>query len=247
MSPEARAKAQAQYDKIKNNSFSQQKLPGFRPIPKFGWTISGFSVGGLVFLIVGIWMYQLANSAQKITVRYDDECPQGLCDLTVTVSERMEGPVYAFYQLDDFFQNHRRYIKSYSLDQLRGEEISNEKDCNPAITNADMGVTLAADGVTQLDPDAVAYPCGLIAKAYLKSMEVSFQLSTGETFAPENVVEINDTNIAWKSDRELKFKNPDRSDWNTVQWLDTTDGKFPKSDYIFRRTLHRVEQSCWAS
>lgn len=92
-----------------------------------------------------------------------------------------------------------------------------------------MGVTLAADGVTPLDPEAVAYPCGLIAKAYLKSMQVYFQLSSGDSFALENIIEINDTNIAWKSDRELKFKNQARDDWNTTQWLDMTNGKWLKT------------------
>jgi len=28
----------------------------------------------------------------------------------------MEGPVYVYYQLDNFYQNHRRYVKSRSFD-----------------------------------------------------------------------------------------------------------------------------------
>ena len=49
-----------------------------------------------------------------------------------------------------------------------GSDISKsdaEKDCDPIVTNKDMGKTVAADGVTELNPDDVAIPCGLIAKS----------------------------------------------------------------------------------
>lgn len=32
----------------------------------------------------------------------------------------MEGPVYVYYGLEKFFQNHRSYVKSRSSDQLKG-------------------------------------------------------------------------------------------------------------------------------
>jgi hypothetical protein len=34
----------------------------------------------------------------------------------------MEPPIYVYYQLKNFYQNHRRYVKSRSDDQLRGGE-----------------------------------------------------------------------------------------------------------------------------
>ena len=37
--------------------------------------------------------------------------------------------------------------------------------CTPLVTNEQMSKTLAFDGVTVLDPKAVAWPCGLIAKS----------------------------------------------------------------------------------
>lgn len=32
----------------------------------------------------------------------------------------MEGPVYVYYELRKFYQNHRSYVKSRSFDQLKG-------------------------------------------------------------------------------------------------------------------------------
>ena len=87
--------------------------------------------------------------------------------MNLKIERRIEGPVFFYYELSNFYQNHRRYVKSRSYAQLAGEEIDEkeaEDSCEPATTNAQMGKTLAFDGVTQLVPDAVAYPCGLIAK-----------------------------------------------------------------------------------
>lgn len=32
----------------------------------------------------------------------------------------MEGPVYVYYELRKFYQNHRSYVKSRSYDQVKG-------------------------------------------------------------------------------------------------------------------------------
>lgn len=48
-------------------------------------------------------------------------------------------------------------------------------ECDPIVTNADMGVTIAFDNVTTLNPDAVAIPCGLIAKSVFND---TFQLNS---------------------------------------------------------------------
>ena len=77
-----------------------------------------------------------------------------------------------YYQLNNFYQNHRRYVKSKSDDQLKGKSLSlksikDSGDCDPVITNSDMGVTIS---ITKkiLDPDDVAVPCGLIAKSFFQ-------------------------------------------------------------------------------
>ena len=75
-----------------------------------------------------------------------------------------------YYQLDNFYQNHRRYVKSRSFNQLNGKWISTDKelsDCDPIKKNSDLGpnITKSIDG-TPLDKDAPATPCGLVAKSF---------------------------------------------------------------------------------
>lgn len=72
-----------------------------------------------------------------------------------------------------------------------------------------MGKTHSVNGKL-LDPDAVAYPCGLVAQSLFND---TFIISKTYPFAPgAGQVFINDTNIAWKSDTTYRFKNLD-GDW----------------------------------
>jgi len=84
----------------------------------------------------------------------------------------MKQPVYLYYGLTNFYQNHRLYLESLSLAQLRGDDLSltdAESACSPATTNADLGVTKSWNGV-DLVSTAVASPCGLMAKAYFNGI-----------------------------------------------------------------------------
>jgi hypothetical protein len=42
------------------------------------------------------------------------------CQITFTVAKEMTAPVYVYYELQNFYQNHRRYVKSRSDKQLSG-------------------------------------------------------------------------------------------------------------------------------
>ena len=35
--------------------------------------------------------------------------------------DKIKGPVYVYYQIDNFYQNHRTYVKSRENKQLKGE------------------------------------------------------------------------------------------------------------------------------
>jgi hypothetical protein len=53
----------------------------------------------------------------------------------------MDGPVFIFYELTNFYQNHRRYVKSKGNNQLAGLSFSPndaKKLCDPIINNKDL-------------------------------------------------------------------------------------------------------------
>lgn len=83
--------------------------------------------------------------------------PAPACTVTFTVDRAMKAPVYVYYQLDNFYQNHRRYVKSRSDAQLMGEVLpeSGLADCDPLKTITDGGVR------------KVLNPCGLIANRWV--------------------------------------------------------------------------------
>ena len=122
---------------------------------------------GLLLIIFGIILVSINSKIVEISERYDNRCTLGsVCEIEITITEEMEDPFF-YYELDNFYQNHRRYIKSKSSAQLSGQTITYstaESDCDPIVTNADVGKTMSINGKA-LNPDAVAYPCGLIAKS----------------------------------------------------------------------------------
>lgn len=75
------------------------------------------------------------------------------CILDFTVPETMTGPVFMYYRLTNFYQNHRQYIKNYDSTQLDGNKVDTytlDTNCGPLGTNQD---------------NMVVYPCGLIANS----------------------------------------------------------------------------------
>lgn len=75
------------------------------------------------------------------------------CTISIHVKETMSPPVYVYYELDNFYQNHRRYVKSRSDAQLKG----GNNFPNAATTDCDP-LKKAANG-------KLLWPCGLIANS----------------------------------------------------------------------------------
>jgi len=84
--------------------------------------------------------------------------------------------------------------------------------CDPIVLNSDLApeITTALSG-KKLEPKEVANPCGLIAKSYFTDSYKIYPTSivNGKTVAAKEPIVIDDTNIAWKSDVDLKFKKLD--------------------------------------
>lgn len=205
------------------NKFVRFLLKSWQPVPTWQSTIILFFIIGLALIGFGIALVVINSNIVEISKRYDDDCgTTSPCTITITVPEKMKQPVFLYYEIDNFYQNHRRYINSRSTQQLAGESVADSSlrtDCSPAVTNAQMDKTVGADKTTPLTAGSVAVPCGLIAKSLFND---TFLLHD-----PSNVnVTIDDQNIVWPSDKGTKFKNPKTPIDNAVQWIDMEDPHF---------------------
>jgi hypothetical protein len=153
-------------------------LPGFSTVPTHSPPLTTkhtppHTPPGLVFLPLGIVLKLQSDAIVEYSLQYDGAgtpAAQAACQITPTTAEpappctvtfnvdrTMKAPVYVYYQLDNFYQNHRRYVKSRSDAQLMGEVLpeSGLADCDPLKTITDNGET------------KVLNPCGLIANRWV--------------------------------------------------------------------------------
>lgn len=162
-----------------------------------------------------------------------------LCEVPFTLFEKMEAPVNVYYEMDNFYQNHRRFMTSFSVNQLAGKILTADEvdtDCDPIVTVEDLGISRTFGGY-ELSPEAPANPCGLFPKAFFNDT-YSLLNNTNST------VYINETNIAWDSDKEFRFKLP--PDAEKIQWINTTNEHFmvwmrPAGMNKFRKLWGRIE------
>ncbi|XP_071722762.1 ALA-interacting subunit 3-like [Rutidosis leptorrhynchoides] len=184
----------------KYSQFTQQELPACKPILTPGLVITTFIVVGIVFIPIGLASLFASERVVEIVNQYDKECipanfknqelayiqsatTNKTCTRTFTVPKLMKSPVFIYYQLDNFYQNHRRYVKSRSDSQLRSKSAERQtKVCEPE------GVTANGEPIV---------PCGLIAWSLFND--------TYGSSVKDKVVEVSKKDIAWKSDKEKKF------------------------------------------
>ena len=98
-------------------------LKAWLPIPTLTKTIILFYVVSIIFLGVGIPMTILSSNIIEVTVPYDTQCIQNQmnCAITFTIPSMMYGPVFVYYQLNNYYQNHRLYTSSINYNQLTGK------------------------------------------------------------------------------------------------------------------------------
>ena len=203
------------YEKVKNSRFKQQRLPAWRPVPTIMSVIIVFSVFGIVFIILGIILLVYSNKVKSVEIEYQDCGVSTSCQKVLRLDKDIDEPVFIYYQLDGFFQNSRRYVKSKNMDQLQGDKISDEDDCKPAVKNSEMdfGDIKSING-KDLVPGNVAIPCGLMAKTFFND---TYQFSINN-----ERISVNETDITFAKDRDLYKKNPSPDN----QWHDLTDEHF---------------------
>ena len=72
--------------------------------------------------------------------------------------------------MENFYANHRNFVKSRNYKQLRGNGLGAESltSCDPIIKMYDIGNLSSLDPSNPLKKDDVAFPCGLIGKYFFK-------------------------------------------------------------------------------
>ncbi len=229
------------YERIKNSRFKQQNLPAWRPVPTIGTTTVIFMSLGIIFVALGIIILVYANKIIEKKVRYDNQCKKNdkNCNVTFSLEKEMKKDIMFYYQLDNFYQNHRRYVKSKNDDQLKGKEVKKktlEDDCKPAVTNNDMNKENSFYKNRELNGSDIAVPCGLIAKSLFNDR---FNLSLDN----KNII-IDETNIAWSADKKNKYENSKNL---SKQWFNMTDEHFivwmrPAALPNFRKLWGRIKE-----
>lgn len=246
-----------EFEELKNNKFKQQKLPAWRPVPTIWSTTITFVVFGLIFLAIGIVVLLYSNEIQEQTIEYDTICETQVspCKVQFNITTKYVAPVMFYYQLDNFYQNHRRYVKSKSNSQLAGDNVDDlvliKDDCDPIVNATDVGRATTVSGIP-LTGNMVANPCGLIAKSLFNDTYKLFYENKADPTKPIQI-NINDTGIAWESDKALKYKLPTINkfgkpiDWKDYLWTDITNEHFmvwmrPAGLPNFRKLWGRIQQ-----
>lgn len=121
-----------------------------------------------------------------------------VCIITFEIPEEIKPPILFYYRLTNFYQNHRRYVKSLDINQLKGDAVSasgiKSGECDP--------LDLAPDGRPY-------YPCGLIANSMFNDTFKNLTVAN----AQQQNGQSNDTynfslkGISWGSEGDLYGKS----------------------------------------
>ena len=199
----------------------------WRPVPTILSTTLCFLFSGMIFVLVGALLLYFTTKIKEFVIRYDDipACNNVLqspvdntCQVEIDLTDTYEPPVMVYFQLENFYQDHRRYIKSRSISQLQGNILTTSQissDCDPIVTVQDLGIyrTIGGNILNSTDP---ANPCGLIARSLFND---TFVLSQNNSLIP-----INENNIAWDSDKKGRYVNS--LNYTQVQWTDVENEHF---------------------
>lgn len=117
------------------------------------------------------------------------------CIIQFNIPTEMGSPIFLFYRMTNFYQNHRRYVQSFNEDQLTGDAVTNSSlksvdDCTP--------LTLNHEGKAY-------YPCGLIANSFFNDTFSSLTLLNPNSNSQNETYHMTDEGIAWPTDKN-RFK-----------------------------------------
>jgi hypothetical protein len=144
--------------------------------------------------------------------------------MTFIVDEDIKGPIFIYYEINNFYGNHRDFIKSKIWSQLKGE-INVDSNNNSACEGARLMSEMFDGDETKyktyknilLNKTSFANPCGLIAKAYFTD---EYEIIDNNN----KKINITSEGIANEYDKKYVFKRYKNNPEN-FQWIDVENGK----------------------
>ncbi|KAG6476118.1 hypothetical protein ZIOFF_065354 [Zingiber officinale] len=107
------------------SSISVPKIKTDREAPvKGSRVITVSTLIGVIFVPIGVAALMAFNKVVEIGDHCDAACIQGSTD--EKVPKDLDQPIYVYDQLDNFYQNHRRYVKRQNDAQLTDSDKSND-------------------------------------------------------------------------------------------------------------------------
>jgi len=223
----------------------QQTLPSFTPTLSVRTMVFLYYGLGLLFVPIGIAvLVGSARIGRSDTLRYDTLCPSNVsvtpaaaaaagastgCVLPLVVRSRIKAPSYFYYRVTGMQQNARRYVKSRSHKQLRGEwplSADELRQCAPltyvgdtlvnggsvvdeeeldedatAVSNASATPAAVAAGGGSRTQRQVLVPCGLTAASEFND---TLELCADNRCA--SPIPLSTDGIAWDADTEVAFR-----------------------------------------
>ncbi len=111
-----------------DTALKQQRIKAWNPILDPLYVIVGLFIIGVAFVPTGIEIVKMSNQVVEITKTYDSfyeekidstlDCSiEGFnenksCTIEFEIEEDMEGPILVYYEIENFYQNHREYTTS---------------------------------------------------------------------------------------------------------------------------------------
>ncbi|XP_033002502.1 cell cycle control protein 50C-like [Lacerta agilis] len=188
-----------------NTAYKQQRLPAWKPQLTPELVLPSFFIISLFCLVMGIVLLLAATGVKEIKINYSELCShcsklrenssnwekECLCITNFTLQESMQGDVFMYYGLHNFYQNHRRYVLSRSDAQLLGRKANiQNSNCVPFATY-ENGTPIA--------------PCGAIANSMFND---TIQLFYYPASVKAVRVPLLKQGNAWWTDKNVKFHNP---------------------------------------
>ena len=228
-------------------AYQQQRLPAWFPVLTPIAYVGVFLLVGCAFLVA---VSGVVETPEVMRQRYDPKyihetgdvmCPLGTtCEVALKVKEDMKAPVYVYYEIENFYQNHRDYLKSMywpqlhwlnTKDKCESDDCVNKDNINKGEYNynREYWEELLKSNCKPLWKDKGRHlsPCGVVPNTMFDDTIRLNALRTTEG------ITMREDKIAWKEDVNNVFQQPLGFDYAVLPpEADTSDACFGEGAHV---------------